>query len=290
MADHRTGTVEVVLATVLFSLNPVLFSLVALPPLEILWLVNVCAVVSIAAVIVFQRRTAEVAGAVRANGGALALLAVVFSANNLLFIDAIKLTTIARSVLTHYLAPVFVFVIGVRALGEHIGRRGVMALTLSLAGAAILVAPALAQGGGRDALGMACGVGSAVLFAAEIVVKKRLVADLPAVPVVLIYIAGSVVLLLPFVTWGTAGHAGVRDLVIVALSGIVVSGLGVSLFTSGLTHIRAQQASVISYIEPLGAILWGGLVLGQMLAFDTVLGAVLILGGTALASRPGPRG
>ena len=64
-----------------------------------------------------QRRTTELLTLGR-SAGTVAGLAIFFTLNNVLFISAIKVTTIANAVLTHYLAPVFVVLLEYRNQGE----------------------------------------------------------------------------------------------------------------------------------------------------------------------------
>jgi len=56
-------------------------------------------------------------------------------------------------------------------------------------------------------------------------------------------------------------------------------GIGITLFISGLREVKAQQGGMLSYLEPLGAVLWGILFIGETFSLITFLGGGLILFG-----------
>ena len=61
--------------------------------------------------------------------------------------------------------------------------------------------------------------------------------------------------------------------------GLVNTGLGCYLYFSAIGRLRVQTVAVCGYLEPLSAVLFSILFLGETLRLPQVLGAVLILGG-----------
>ena len=59
-------------------------------------------------------------------------LGIFTTINNSLFFSAIKITTIANAILTHYLAPIFVFIFGLFLLKEKITKFYILALVYLL--------------------------------------------------------------------------------------------------------------------------------------------------------------
>ena len=105
----------------------------------------------------------------------VAWLGVADALNILLFFAAYKLT-IAVSVLTHYLAPVFVAAAAPIVLGEPMTRRSLAAISASFAGLAIMLAPAAGVAGSPAMwTSAALGAGSAVFYASNVIVNKFVV-------------------------------------------------------------------------------------------------------------------
>jgi drug/metabolite transporter (DMT)-like permease len=275
----RLGYWKIITATILFSVNPVLFKTISLGAIEILWTVNLVACLVLVAANVAQRRTKELSMLGRSTG-TVAGLAIVFTLNNALFISAIKVTTIANAVLTHYLAPVFVVLFGVFLIKEKTNRRSVSALVLSLGGLAVILWPNEMSFTNQHFLGLMLGTLSAVFFALEIIFKKMLVRHHRADAVVAVYLMISVLILAPAISFGRIPSVDSLSLVLLVISGTVVSGLGITLFTSALRVVKAQHAGIISYLEPLGAIVFGIGVIGESPTIATLLGGAFILLGT----------
>ena len=134
-------------------------------------------------------------------------------------------------------------------------------------------------------LGLIFGTLSAVFFALEILLKKKLRKFYKADIIVVPYLLISVILLTPFISFGNILTINTSGLFILLASGVVASALGITLFTSGLKYVKAQQASIISYLEPLGAILWGLLIIAEVPTIYTLIGGVFILSGTYLTIK-----
>ena len=77
--------------------------------------------------------------------------------------------------------------------------------------------------------------------------------------------------------------------VLLAFVGIVHTGVGYLLYFSGMKELPAQTVAVLSYIDPVTAMILSGLVLGETMTPAQMAGAVLILGMTWLGSRPDSR-
>ena len=94
-----------------------------------------------------------------------------------------------------------------------------------------------------------------------------------------------VLTLIPFVSYNEILSLDVFGLVSLIILGAVIIGVGNTLLTSGLKHVKAQHFAVISYLEPLGAIFWGLLIIAEIPAIETIIGGVLIIIGTYLIVR-----
>jgi drug/metabolite transporter (DMT)-like permease len=67
----------------------------------------------------------------------------------------------------------------------------------------------------------------------------------------------------------------------ILLLGIVNTGIGCYLYFSSIQQLPSQSVAIIGYLEPLSALIFSAVLLQERLAFIQIVGAVLILGGTA---------
>ncbi|KPJ73061.1 hypothetical protein AMJ48_02350 [Parcubacteria bacterium DG_74_1] len=272
------GHLKIIIAVIIFSFSPLFVKLIPLDGISFFWAFSFSGVIFLTLKILCQNRFKELLKPEKSIF-AIALLGIATTINNALFFSAIKVTTIANAILTHYLAPFFLVFLAFIFLKEKIEKSSLLALLLCLVGLIILVSPNELSFDNKDFVGLALGTLSAIFFASEIILKKELSPRFRPDTITLWHIFLSVLLLLPFISFTSIISLGILKLAIVFLIGIFVVGIGVTLFVDGLREVKAQQGGALSYLEPLGAVLWGILFVGEAVSLITFLGGGLILFG-----------
>ncbi|WP_170466728.1 DMT family transporter [Ruegeria arenilitoris] len=88
---------------------------------------------------------------------------------------------------------------------------------------------------------------------------------------------------LALVATGGAWHMTANGYLLAALSGGVTSGMGYALWYRVLRQLAPTTAAVVQLSVPIIAIVGGVILLGEVASLRLVVGAVLVLGGIALA-------
>lgn len=215
----------------------------------------------------------------------LAGLGIMLGLTWILFFSALALTRVAVAVVVTFTAPVFVALFSPRVTGDAFDRRIVLPLALALAGTVVVAAPTgWALGGGRDALGTALALGSAVTIGIMTAVEKRVLrrtspeAIMFAKTVVAAVMLSPAVVLLP-------GPADLREWGALAALGLGLTTFPFVLFLSGLHAVRADQAAVVTCAEPVSAVLLAAAFLAEPLTPSVVLGGLAVVAGGFLAAR-----
>jgi drug/metabolite transporter (DMT)-like permease len=218
----------------------------------------------------------------------VAWLGVGDALNVVLFFGAYQRTTVAIAVLTHYLTPILVAVFAPLFLGEKARARTFAAVAVSFVGLALLLEPWRASLGASDVVGAALGAGSAVFYASNVIVNKRISKAFSGSE--LMFFHGLVATLLLFVLVGREdyAHASRGALTVLALGALGPGVLGGLLFVWGLRRIAASRASVLTLLEPLVAVVLAALLMGEHLGPLGLLGGLLILGGAVAVVTAGP--
>jgi drug/metabolite transporter (DMT)-like permease len=274
----RATYVRLVVAVLLFALNPVLYRWLPLDPFTILAGVNAIAVLALATARAWRGGLRHVVSIPRA-WRATVMLAVCFTINNLLFLAALQRTTVGNATLTHYLAPLFVTAIAAAYLGEAVRGRSLLALALACAGVLVMMAGERLSLDDTHMVGLLFGTASAVFFALEIVLKKVLAPSAPADVIAARYMALSVMFLVPFTDYSALRAVHGWPMAVLILAGVVTSAVAITLFTGALRIISAQHAAVVSYLEPFGAVLWALLLLREFPTRFGIAGGTLTLAG-----------
>jgi drug/metabolite transporter (DMT)-like permease len=231
----------------------------------------------------------------RASWGArawVAWLGVSDALNVLLFFAAYKLT-ITVSVLTHYLAPVFVAIAAPLVLRERMTARSALAVALSFGGLALMLTHAGGAGLGPSSrvwTSAALGGSSALFYASNVLVNKFVIDSFSVSELMFWHGVVATPVLAAFVPRAAWAVVDLRAAVFLGLVSIVPGGLAGLSFVWGLRRMPATHASTLTLLEPLVSILLGAAFLGERLDTGAVLGAAGILGGALLvmvqAGRP----
>jgi drug/metabolite transporter (DMT)-like permease len=157
---------------------------------------------------------------------------------------------------------------------------------LTLAGA-VLVSRALEGGAGMDAVGLAAGLASAVLFAAYLLLAER--GGRLGVPPATVLLWGFVAAVAvwsvaePWWSWPFGRLADPRVALAVLGVGLVGTLLPFFLAVDAVRHIPAATAGIAATSEPVFAAALAWLLLGQHLGACQLVGGLLVVAGVVLA-------
>ncbi len=169
---------------------------------------------------------------------------------------------------------------------ERADRRQASGMVIGLAGVALVVGVESVQTLGQF-LGALAMIGAAVFYALSGFVVKGSYKSLSPMQTSWISITVATLLTLPAaVATAPADLPGTRAALSVLILGAVGTALAFVIFYKLIAEIGASRASLVAYLAPGVALLYGALLLDEAITAAAVGGLVLILGGVALASRP----
>lgn len=218
--------------------------------------------------------------------GRLMLTGAMIGLNWMLLFEAYNHTTVAVATLCYYMQPTIVILLSPLVFRERLtGRKAVCAL-VSILGMA-LVSGVIGDQGGGDRLGILLGLGAAALYAGVVMMNKRITGvDAYSRTTVQLLAAGLVMIPYLLLTGGFAGMAFTpATLALLAVVGIVHTGLAYALYFGSMEGLRVQSIAVLSYIDPVSALLFSALLLGERLSALSLLGAVMIIGAALVSER-----
>ena len=224
-------------------------------------------------------------GASRRRIAALVVVSGLFFAGDLaVWHWSITMTSVANASLLANLAPLFVTAYAWAVLKERVTARFVVALLLSLAGAALL-ARASSDAGGTHLLGDMLGVITAGFYAGYLLTVKEIRRWLPTARTMA---GSSLVSCLPlFVIAWLAGEGfravSTRGWVVLLTLAWVSQGLGQGLIALGLKRLPASFSSVTLLVQPAAAAVLAWVLLGEALSGWQLLGGVSVVFGILLA-------
>ena len=204
--------------------------------------------------------------------------------NWILLFEAYKYTTVSVATLSYYFAPVIVTAVCPFLFKERLSRRQILCFVMSTLGIVMITGVSGMGESGTDLIGILFGLGAAVLYACVILINK-FIRNVEGIHRTLLQFLSAILVLIPYVamTSGvTLGGMRASGWVCLLIVGLVHTGVTYCLYFSSLRELPGQKAAILSYIDPLVAVLISVLVLGERLTLLQGIGGALILGFTLL--------
>ena len=209
--------------------------------------------------------------------------------NWILLFEAYCYTSVAVATLCYYMAPVIIILVSPLLFNERINGKKLCCILAALIGI-VLVSGVLnpTEEGNGDYRGVLLGLAAAVLYATVMLLNK-FIKGVTGLQRTFIQFLAAIIVLLPYVAFGSGFRfseldgRGFRMLLIV---GLVHTGITYCLYFSSLKELPGQETAILSYIDPLVAVICSVFVLGEAISLPQILGGVLILGFTLWSELP----
>lgn len=178
-----------------------------------------------------------------------------------------------------YLFPAFVTVLAVVFLRERPGLVTFAALTMSLVGTALVVG-----GGSGRPLGIALGIGAAVVYSVYIVVGSVVTGGLDALFVSTVVccsaalVTGVVVVVLAAVGRPQSFPTDVSGWGSLGVIAVLCTAFAILTFFAGLSRLGATATSVLATVEPVVTIVLAAAFLDERLGVVQLIGGALVIG------------
>lgn len=221
--------------------------------------------------------------AIRSQLPLLLLSGAAMGVNWILLFEAYNHTSVALGTLSYYFAPVIVMAACPLLFRERMAGKQVVCFLLSVVGMVLITGLGEAGEGRSDLVGVLFGLGAAVFYATVMLLNK-FIKGVEGLHRTLIQFIAAVITLIPYValtsgvTLGGLDAAGWGCLLIV---GLVHTGVTYCMYFSSLKELPGQTVAILSYIDPLVAVLVSALILREApLSLWQMVGGALILGAT----------
>ena len=215
----------------------------------------------------------------------LAISGAVIGINWMLLFEAYNHTTVAVATLCYYMQPTIVMLVSPLLLREKLTKRKAICAAIAVIGM-VLVSGVTEGGAGTGNLkGVLLGLGAAVCYASVIIMNKKITGvDAYRKTTIQLLCAGLVMIPYMLLTGGIDG-AGFNTTAVILLLvvGVVHTGFAYVLYFGSMDGLKAQSIAMLSYIDPVTALLLSALVLREPLSAAGVVGAGMIIGSAVAA-------
>ena len=209
----------------------------------------------------------------------LLLSGVAMGFNWILLFEAYKYTSVSVATLSYYFAPVIVTLVCPFLFHERLTPKQLVCFAMSTRGLILITGLGGAGKSGRDLIGIGFGLGAAVLYAVVMLLNK-FIKGVEGIHRTFLQFAAAFVVLLPYVALTGGTHLALLSStgwIALLIVGVVHTGITYCLYFPSLKELPGQKAAILSYIDPLTAVLVSVFLLGEALTLPQALGGLLIL-------------
>ena len=235
-------------------------------------------------VVITVRRQRISAQAVRRNLFWLILSGAFIGFNWILLFEAYRYTTVSTATLAYYMAPILVILASPFVLREKLTARKLVCVLVALVG--MVCISGVLQGGiplAGELKGILCGLGAAVLYASVILINKQ-IHDISPYDKTILQLAIAAIALVPYCLLTVSAETlqiSSGGVVMLLFVGIVHTGLSYYLYFGAMDEVSGQTVAIISYIDPVIAVIASVVILQERMLAVEAIGALLILGAAA---------
>ena len=204
--------------------------------------------------------------------------------------EAFKCMSVAAATMFYNLAPVIYVGLSPVLFGEKLTGKKIFCIITAFLGV-ILVSNLIESGlptSLEEAKGIIFGLGCAASYSALIILNKRL-KGVPAFDKTIVQLAVLGIALIP-VNLLSGAMVGIKfeplSTVMLFVICIVHTGIAYLCYFGSLEHLPANTAALLTYVDPVVAVLMSAFILHEPMTLLNVLGVVMILGSALISEMP----
>lgn len=197
--------------------------------------------------------------------------------NWVMLFSAYRILNVSISTLIYYAGPILVLLFSPFLLNESLTQRKIISVIIVAVGLICISGSVVTNG--MNLKGLIFAILSAIFYAMLIIFNKKisLTSGLQTAAIEL-DIAFLVVLIYVLVT-STLPKINSSDLPYIAIIGFLNTGIAYLLYFYGIQKLSGQSVALLSYVDPVSALIFSSIFLNETMSFVQIVGSILIIGG-----------
>lgn len=285
---NNRAPVKYIAALLLFGLNGIVASYIPLSSPEIVFTRTLIGSVFLVLVFIVSKQKVQIGGNKR-HFLYLVISGVAMGASWVFLFEAYAQIGVSLATLAYYTGPVIVMIFSPIVFKEKFTVVKLLGFLAVVLGMFVVNAEALLQG--QVSWGLIYGILAAFTYAFMVIFNKK-VTSLTGIENPMWQLIVSFITVTAFLGMkqGFSTHIPPGSLIPILVLGIVNTGIGCYFYFSSIGDLPVQTVSILGYLEPLSALFFSALFLGEALSLWQWAGAALILGGAFFGQMYRPKG
>lgn len=199
--------------------------------------------------------------------------------NWILLFEAYNYTTVTIATLSYYFAPIIVMILCPILFKEKMTLKQIICFIGSTLGLFLIIGITNISKEALNFKGIGLGLGAACFYAIVILINK-FIKNIDGIQRTFIQFISSLIVLIPYVLL-TSGinisSLSNREIIYLLIIGLIHTGISYCLYFSSLKELSGQKVSILSYIDPLVAVLISYFLLNEAISIPQIIGGILFI-------------
>lgn len=276
MNEKIVTFIKVGIAFFIWSLLGPILNLSSFTAIQIVWGISILACVYLILYSYFHSKFAEL----KVVKWDLILLIFLLASglSGVLWFQSLILLPIGQAVLLYSVVPLFTFILGFLFLKEGAEITKAIALIIGILGVVVILSNDLGRFtlGTKFFFGVVAVLSAAFLTATQAIIAKKFSLHLPTWITVLLIMFAQTIIATPFAfsqEWQVTQFA-IGSTIFLSIASSIIAFF---FYVDGFKFLKSSTVTLVGYIEPLLAAIWGYLFLQQVLTINIALGGLLVL-------------
>lgn len=190
-----------------------------------------------------------------------------------------KYTTVSNATLVYYFAPAIVIFLSPIIFKERITVKALLSVVAATFGLLLVIN---SQGevvklDSENMRGIIIAFGAACFYALIIILNKY-IEDFDDYQRTFIQLLSSTIVLAPFIIYrNNLNIPNSKSFLLIIILGVVHTGIAYILYFSAIKKLKSQTSALLSYIDPVSAIILSAIFLSEPLSIWKIVGGIIIL-------------
>ncbi len=277
----RNAEIKLIAAVIIFGTISLFVRRIPLTSAEISLFRAVLAVLLIGSYLILTGNTAGFRG-IGKNLVLFLISGAAMGVNWILLFEAYRYTTVSVATLSYYFAPAIVTVLCPILFHEKMTARQWICFGMSTLGIVLITGTGDLSAGSSHQRGILYGLGAACLYA-FVVLLNKMIRDVDGIHRTFLQFLAAVIVVFPYVMIKGGISFAAMDMpgwLCLLTIGVVHTGIAYCLYFSALKELPGQKTAILSYLDPLTAVLISVLILSESISIMQIVGGLLVLGFT----------
>ena len=274
-------------ALLLFGLNGIVASQIPLNSYEIVFLRTLIGSILLIALFLIGKGKLHI-NIYKKDALFVVLSGIAMGTSWMFLYEAYQQIGVSLSSLLYYCGPIIVMILSPIIFREKLTAPKLLGFATVLVG--IFLVNGNAPQGNSNTWGLLCGAMSAVMYFFMVILNKqsKSISGMEN-SVIQLVISFLTVAVFTGIKQGFVIHVPAAAWIWILILGVVNTGIGCYLYFSPLTKLPVQTVAVCGYLEPLSAVVFAAVLLGEKMTIVQIIGAVCIIGGAMIGELIKPQ-